>query len=197
MDKYDVFPDIPIKNAGVISAQFLSLGIGNFIAACSHVFELPYGYNGDRDDLLAIFKEGKGTCSTKHAVIATLAKELDLNIFKHVGIYAMTDDIVTGAAEILAEYRLPYLPMLHCFLVFGDRCVDLTEGNQNGKNRPINDFLHTQRVIPAISAKDEYLLYRKAVKDRILLRREMNGVDIKRILRAREKGLALLKARIT
>jgi hypothetical protein len=54
--------------------------------------------------------------------------------------------------------------------------------------------LFTAKVQPNISAKDEYILYRQALKERILRRDELKGVDIKRILHAREEGLAHLKA---
>jgi len=192
VDKLTVLPDKSISNAGIISAEFLSLGIESFKEACRYVHELPYGYNTDRDDLMILFKENKGTCTTKHAVIATLAEELDLPIVKNIGIYGMTEEIVTGTNEILAKYSLPYVPMVHCFLVYGEYLVDLSEGNDNGKNRSIEEFLFTQQVEPKISAKDEYLLYRKALKDHILKRKEMRGVEITKILHAREEGLHCL-----
>ena len=174
----------------------MSLGISLFTDACRYVHELPYGYNTDRDDLMILFKENKGTCTTKHAVIATLAQELDLPIVKSVGIYAMTEEIVTGTDKILTKYRLPYVPMIHCFLVYGEYRVDLSEGNNNGKNRPIEDFFYTERVEPNISAKDEYLLYRRALKDHILKQKELKEVDIQQILHAREEGLNQLKRNI-
>ena len=86
--------------------------------------------------------------------------------------------------------------MVHCFLVYQNYGVDLTEGNNNGKNEPIDEFLYTEAVIPNISAKDEYLLYRKALKERILLREELKDIDIKRILQAREEGIKLLKSKV-
>jgi len=196
MDKLTVFPDISISNVGIISAKFLNLGIDSFIDACRYVHTLPYGYNTDRDDLMILFRENLGTCITKHAVIATLAKEMNLLIAKNVGIYAMTEEIVSGTNEILEKFKLPYVPMVHCFLVYGECRVDLSEGNNNGKNRSIEDFLYTQSVEPNISAKDEYVLYRKALKDHILVRKEMAGVDITQILHAREEGLKLLKYNI-
>jgi hypothetical protein len=84
--------------------------------------------------------------------------------------------------------------MVHCFLVYGEHRVDLTEGNHNGKKRSIEDFLYTEKVVPNISAKDEYLLYRRALKDYILTKSEHKGIDLKSLLKAREEGLALLKA---
>lgn len=197
MDKLTVFPDKPISPAGMISAEFLSLGIGSFIDACQYVHALPYGYNTNRDDLMILFKEKKGTCTTKHAVIATLADELDLPVEKLIGIYAMTEELVTGTDEILKKYDLPYVPMVHCFLAYENRRVDLTEGDNNGKNRSIEDFLYTVLVEPNISAKDEYLLYRKALKDHILMRKELESANSIQILRAREEGLKLLEHNIS
>jgi hypothetical protein len=196
MDTISVLPDKKISQAGVISEAFLSLGVDTFIHACDHVHRMPYGYNSDRDDLMILFKEEKGTCTTKHAVIGTLAVELDLPVFKAIAVYAMTESIVTGTDTILEKYRLPYVPMVHCFLAYEDRRVDLTEGNHNGKNRSIEDFLYTEKVVPNISGKDEYLLYRKALTDSILTRDELNGVTVKTILHARQEGLLLLKANI-
>jgi hypothetical protein len=196
VDKLTVLPENAISNAGIVSAEFLKLGINRFIDGCRYVHELPYGYNSDRDDLMILFKENKGTCTTKHAVVATLAHELNLPVEKNLGIYAMTEEIVTGTNEILKKYDLPYVPMIHCFLAFGENRVDLSEGNHNGKNRSIDEFLFTQQVEPNISAKDEYLLYRKALKDHILTRKEMKGVDVRQILHAREDGLVLLKHNI-
>ena len=196
MDKFKVFPEKAITGSGPVSKAFLDLGIKSFQEACRYVHGLPYGYNSDRDDLMILFKEKMGTCSTKHAVIATLAAELGLPITRGVGIYPMTEAIVTGANKILTEYSLPYVPMIHCFLEYGNYRVDLTEGNLNGKNRPIDGFLFTDRVAASISAKDEYMIYRKALSDVILKRDELKGVDIKRILHAREEGLKLLKANL-
>ena len=196
MDKYSVFPDQPIAHSGAVSRQFLSLGIRTFQAACRHVHELPYGYNSDRDNLMILFKEKMGTCTTKHAVIATLAAELDLPVKKNIGIYAMTESIVTGTDSILNTYGLPFVPMIHCFLSDGDHRVDLTEGNANGKNRSIDDFLFVETVIPNISGKDEYLKYRKVLKENILKLTELQDIDIKVILHAREEALELLKANV-
>ena len=196
MDHFNVFPDNIITGEGVFASQFLKSGITTFHEACRYVYELTYGYNSNRDDSLILFSEKKGSCTTKHAVIASLAEELGMPVHKYIGIYAMTEDIVTGTDEILTKYGLSYLPMIHCFLVYENRRVDLTEGNKNGKNKPLDDFLFIEKVIPDISAKDEYLLYRKAVQNIILSREDMKGADMKTILHAREEGIKLLRSKI-
>lgn len=196
MNPLTTLPDKIITPAGSIARIFLSMAITQFVEACRWVHELPYGYNSKRDDGLILFKEKMGTCTTKHAVIATLAEELDIPITKCLGIYPMTETIVTGTQKILTRYDLPYVPMLHCFLEYGNYRVDLTEGNLNGKNGSIDDFLFTTKVTPNITEREEYLVYRQALKDTILARQEMLGINTKRILKAREEGLRLLKSNI-
>lgn len=196
MDQFRLLPEKEIVPGGDISQKFLHLGITSFQSACEFVHKLPYGYNSDRDDGMILFKEGFGSCTTKHAVIATLAQELGLPVVKHIGIYAMSEVLVTGTAVILAKYDLPYLPMIHCFLVCNSYRVDLTEGNFNGKNGPIDQLLYMEAVQPDIPAKEEYLIYRKALKNDILKRPEFKAVELKTVLMAREEGLAVLKANL-
>ena len=196
MQTINALPDKKITDAGVVSKIFLIQGVATFQEACRRVHRLPYGYNADRDDLFALFQEGKGTCTSKHAVIATLARELALPVEKHIGIYAMTEALVTGTQTIINRYQLPYLPMVHCFLQADTIRVDLTAGNRNGKNGPIKEFLFTMPVAPNISGKEEYLLYRKALKEVILLKSEFSNIDINTVLKARQEGLEQLKANI-
>ncbi len=197
MDIYTIFPNPTIVEKGIVSKKFLNLKIKNFWNACIYVHNLPYGYNSTPDDIMILFKEGFGSCTTKHAVIATLAEELGIAVHKMIGIYAMTEDIVTGTNQILKKYHLPYIPMIHCFLVYDSFRVDLTEGNDNGKNHQIEEFLVTKKVIPNFSDKDEYLIYKKALKNHILKRKEMKGITIIDVLRARIESIALLRSKVS
>lgn len=197
MEKHTIFPDPAIDRTGIVSRRFLELNVKTFRDACRYVQSLPYGFNSIRDDLMILFKEGYGTCTTKHAVIATLAEELAIPVLRMLGIYAMDEHLVTGAERILAKYKLPYVPMIHCFLAYMDHRVDLTEGNHNGKNHPIEDFLYTEKVLANISEKNEYLLYRKALQELILTRPEMHDIRIADLLRARLEGVALLRLKVS
>ena len=196
MYPYTIFPDREISGGGRISRSFMSLDIHRFIEACKFVHELPYGYNSDRDDLMILLKERFGSCTTKHATIATLAQELALPISRGVGVYAMTEALVGGTGRILADYNIPYVPMIHCYLEYNGRKVDLTEGNRNGKNQSINEFLFTQQVEANISAKAEYLIYRGALAELLRARGELKGIEMKKLLQAREEGIKLLRANI-
>ncbi|MBY9006906.1 MAG: hypothetical protein KGD63_09115 [Candidatus Lokiarchaeota archaeon] len=193
MNSYDHLPKEKIKPLGIISKKFIELGIGSFSDACNFVHNKKYGYNTNYDDKLIFFKEKMGTCTTKHAIIAGLAEELNIPLYKYIGIYRFTKEISKGTDEILKKYGLPYVPMVHCFLVFKDYKFDLTEGNKNGKKKSIDNFIHTEKVSPFISRKDEYLLFKKVLKEKILPSEEMKDIAERIILKAREECITLLK----
>ena len=70
MDPFSLLPDIKIDVGGDIAEKFQQLGINSFQAACAYVHKMPYGYNSDRDDLMVLFKEGCGSCTTKPEMMA-------------------------------------------------------------------------------------------------------------------------------
>ncbi|MFX1376814.1 MAG: hypothetical protein ACFFA0_13480 [Promethearchaeota archaeon] len=196
MDLYDKLPDAEIKPIGEISKVFLDLGISSFKEACEYVHNMEYGYNTTYKDKLILFIEKMGTCTTKHAVIAGLAEELNIPLHKHVGIYKFTEEISTDTNKVLKKYNIPYVPMAHCFLVYKDFRFDLTEGNCNGKNATIENFIHEEEVDPFISRKDEYLLYKRVLKEKVLPSKEMEGIKERTLLKAREESIILLKENV-
>lgn len=196
MDKLELLPDGEIKSKGDISDKFLELGITSFKEAAIYVQNMDYGYNTNKDDRMILFKEKCGSCTTKHAVIASLAEELDIPLYKNVCVYKFTEEITTGAAEIIKKYNIPYVPMVHCFLVYENLKFDLTEGNYNGKKRAIDDYIHAEKVDPFISRDDEYRLYRKILKEHVMPSSEMKGIKERLVLKAREESIILLKEAI-
>ena len=196
MDSYDKLPDAEIKPVGEMSKKFLELGIKSFKQACEYVHNIEYGYNSNYDDKLIFFKEKMGSCTSKHAVIAGLAKELGIPLYKHVGLYKFTEHIATGTIDIIRKYEIPYVPMVHCFLVYKGLRFDLTEENCNGKNTSINELIYEEKVDPFISRKDEYLLFKNVIKKYVLPSKEMEGIKERSLLKAREESILLLKENI-
>ncbi|MBD3198303.1 MAG: hypothetical protein GF317_24855 [Candidatus Lokiarchaeota archaeon] len=196
MDTYDNLPDKIIIPKGKISEKFLDLGISSFKEACLYIHDAKYGYNSNYDDQMIFFKENKGSCTSKHAVIAALAQELGISLYKKVAIYKLTEEITDGANDVMKKYNVPYIPMQHCFLVYKDYRFDLTEGNNNGKKTSIEEFIHTEQVEPFISKKEEYQILKKVLKKKILPSQEMKGIDERTLLKAREEGIKLLKKNI-
>ena len=192
MDSYDKLPDAEIIPLGDISKKFLDLKITSFKEACMFVHKMKYRPNTNINDKMILFKEKCGTCTTKHAVIALLAEELGIPLYKKVCIYKFTEEITTGANTIMKKYEVPYIPMIHCFLVYERYQFDLTEGNNNGKKKPIDEYIHAEKVEPMISSRDEYRLFRKVLKEIIMESEEMQGVSKSNLLKARQEALLLL-----
>ncbi|WP_371804402.1 hypothetical protein [Candidatus Lokiarchaeum ossiferum] len=192
MDSYNQLPNVSLKEGNLMSDLFLKKKILTLIDALEYLHNLPYGYNSNDDKKTILFEEEKGTCTTKHAVAATLAQENGIDLQKHVGIYKMTEDIVAGTQLILDKYNLPFIPMVHCFLVHNGHRYDLTEGNHNGKKCSIEDFIFEQQTNPFISRKDEYLYFRDILTRIIMKSVEFQGKDISIVLKAREEAIDLL-----
>ena len=196
MDSLTCFPKAQLTNNGVVSARLLELKINDFQAAAQFLLDIPYGLNDTKDDPLIAIKDNRGTCTTKHMCFATLAEELSIDVVKTLGIYEMTETIVQGTNNLLKKYQLPYIPHTHCFLEYKNYRVDLTEGNNNGKQTSIEDYIYTQQTKPDISPKEEYLIYKKILQEDILQRPEMSNIGEKTILKAREDGIKLIKANV-
>ena len=193
MDSYDKLPDAEITPVGEISKKFIELGITTFKEACFYVHDSKYGYNSNYDDKMIFFKEKMASCTMKHATIAGLAEELKIPLYKYIGVYKFTEEITTGVEKITQKYNIPYVPMVHCFLVYGDYHFDLTEGNFNGKKRSLEVFIQIEKVDPFISRTVEYKLFKKILKNQILPSKDMEGINERTLLKAREESIKLLK----
>jgi hypothetical protein len=156
----EALPNAVIKPLGLVSDAFLSRGVTTFHQAAYHVKQLPYGYNSSSENAMILFDDGFGTCLTKHGVIARLAEELELSVYRYEGLYPLTEKIVTGVDTILAEYGLPYIPRTHCFLASEKDYIDLTDGNCTGKNGLIQTYLKMYQVKPEQTQTEEDETYR-------------------------------------
>jgi uncharacterized protein (TIGR00369 family) len=68
-------PDFALDDGRPLGREFAALGLGSYREAARYVRSLPYGRNTDRSDWRVVLKEGRGACSTKHALLAELARE--------------------------------------------------------------------------------------------------------------------------
>jgi hypothetical protein len=58
-----------MSQASVIQFLLVQKGITTFQQALEYIHRLPYGRNADRADYRLVLKEGKGTCSTRQALL--------------------------------------------------------------------------------------------------------------------------------
>ena len=126
-------PSFALDAERPLGRRFAAMGISDYVEAARHVRSLPYGRNADRSDWRLVLEEGRGTCSTKHALLAELARENGLPVSLMLGVYEMDGANTPGVGAVLEHHGLPFVPEAHCYLAHDGRRVDLTrEGAGDG-----------------------------------------------------------------
>jgi hypothetical protein len=181
----EALPNFSLRGGAGPSARFLDLGLRDYHAAARHVHRLPYGRNSDRADFGLVLEEGRGTCSTKHALLAALAREHGLPVQLRLGIYEMNGRNTPGVARVLARYGLDHVPEAHCYLAYRGVRVDLTGVAATG---PIEDFLYEETIEPTGIGDYKIVVHRRFVRGWAAER----GLGSERAWRAREACIAAL-----
>lgn len=148
------------KDKGIVSEEFLNKNIADFSTACQYVSLLPYKRNTDKNDILCVFNDVGGTCSTKHAVLRKLALEhghaeikLMLGIFKMDAVYA------GKIKETLQRFNLKYIPEAHSYLKIEEKYYDFTRSDSD-----YHDFktkLFIEKEIEYDQITEEKILFHK------------------------------------
>jgi len=154
----------PILANGKVSHLARSHGLETFLAAVHHVQSLPYGRTTERSDYRLVLSEGRGTCSTKHALLAALAQENGLAVDLMLGVYEMTEANTPGVGGELSKHGLPSIPEAHCYLRVGDGVIDVTmpEGVPSGAERR---FLHEETISPEDISTYKTTVHRRVLDD--------------------------------
>ena len=133
----------------MISNRFLELGFSNFNSAAEYVQLLPYKRNRDNENLLCVFNDLGGTCSTKHRLLKTLAIE---NNFKELqlmlGIFMMNSTNTSKISQILKNYDLKEMPEAHTYLRIKNQILDFTRKNSSAENF-VNDLVQEMEIQPS------------------------------------------------
>jgi hypothetical protein len=117
-------PDFALDDSPPLGARFAALGILDYRGAARHVRSLPYGRNSDRSDWMLVLNEGRGTCSTKHALLAELARENGRRVALMLGVYEMDEANTPGVGAGPARCA-PYPAGVRRLLAPGDRSRSL------------------------------------------------------------------------
>ena len=148
MRSWDALPDMSLPPAGPLTAEITAHGVTDFRAAGRYLQTLPYGRTANRADFGAVLREGRGTCSTKHALLAALAHEHELAVVLTLGIYQMHERNTPGVGAVLARYALEAVPEAHCYLTYEGMRIDVTRSGAD-PTEPIARFLHEEAIVPA------------------------------------------------
>src|SRR6267142_392889 len=140
----------------------------------------------------AALREGKGTCSTKHALLAALAEEQNVPVVLTLGIYAMHDRNTPGVGTVLARYDLPSLPEAHCYLTHEGRRIDVTRSGAD-PTEPITELLYEEAIVPEQIREYKLILHRRFMQNWVTSHaEEVRGRSFEDMWRIREECIAAL-----
>jgi hypothetical protein len=179
-------PSVALHAGRLLGRRFAALGLGDYREAARYVRNLPYGRNSDRSEWRLVLEEGRGTCSTKHALLAELARENGLPVALVLGVYEMDAANTPGVGAVLREHGLRCVPEAHCYLAHNGARVDLTR--ERGGAEQIEGFLHEEEIEPHQIGEYKVQAHRDFVR-RWAGRR---CLDPARVWQAREECIAAL-----
>lgn len=138
-----------------------------------YVTQLPYGRTSKREDVSLVLSEQKGTCSSKHALLASVAKENKLTeVSLLVVLFKMSGANTPKVEPVLSQFNLPYIPEAHTVIQVGNTIIDATTPEANFTK--IEDaILHTEVITP------EQIIDYKVIRHQAYLKewREQHAVD--------------------
>ncbi len=179
-------PSFALHTDGSLGRRFAALGLDDYREAARYVRDLPYGRNSDRSDWRLVLTEERGTCSTKHALLAELARENGRPVALVLGVYEMDGANTPGVGAVLREHGLRCVPEAHCYLAHEGARVVLTR--ERGGAEQIEGFLHEEEIEPHQIGEYKVQAHREFVR-RWAARR---GPDPESVWRAREECIAAL-----
>ena len=183
-------PNFPLDPTLPIGGLFLQRGCGDFRSAVALVRSIPYGRTSSRSDFRRVLDEGRGTCSTKHALLRGLAREHEQPVLLYLGIYEMSEANTPGVGQILERYGLTSVPEAHCYLRWHGAPIDAT-GIEGGD--PLRSLLHEEEIEP-----EDVGEYKPAVHRRFLESwATASNLDATRAWGAREACIRMLEGRST
>jgi hypothetical protein len=186
---------VNFRIAGPITAAFLLMGKRDLRAAGQHVRGLPYSRNSRPDDPLIVLAEGRGTCSTKHALLRRLAIEQELDIALVLGIYEMSEQNTPGVGNVLNQHGLASLPEAHCYLYAAGNRIDVTRATNWAPTHAISHFLHEETIDPTQITGYKTALHKRFLSTWIADHDGLGGRSLEDIWAIREECIASLSER--
>ncbi|MGE0683545.1 MAG: hypothetical protein AB7P69_21925 [Candidatus Binatia bacterium] len=191
MHSWQALPEAVLHSVGPISTALIDRGAANFRTAGRYLHQLPYGRNTNRADFRLVLTEGRGTCSTKHALLAELARERHLSVVLTLGIYEMHERNTLGVGPVLDKYELSYLPEAHCYLTYEGMRIDVTRSGM-GPTEPIRQFLHEEAITPEQIGNYKIRLHQQFLRQWVTNTALTHRLSFEEIWRIREECITEL-----
>lgn len=130
------------------SKTFLEFEVQSFSEAMNFIKNLPYGRNSNRKDFELVLKEQQGTCSSKHALLKSLADENQhFEVKLMLGIFKMNGINTPKVKNTLNKYSFEYIPEAHNYIKIEDKIFDCTTSNSSELNFK-NDLIQEIEIEP-------------------------------------------------
>lgn len=181
----EALPDFGLDCSTALGGWFEAKGLTGYRGAARHVRDLPYGRNSDRANYRLVLEENRGTCSTKHAVLAALARDHGSPVELRLGIYKMDGRNTPGVGPVLSRHGLLSVPEAHCYLAYRGTRVDLTRAAPGGA---IDCLVHEEVAEPAAIGSYKAEMHKRFVASWASER----GLDSERVWRVREECISAL-----
>lgn len=141
------FPDFRLEQ-GPYSQLLREQSITTFHEACSWIQQLPYGRISNKEDLNLVLSEKRGTCSSKHGLLALIAEENGHpEIQLMAGVFMMSPETHPELEGFFLGKPYAVLPEMHCYLRYNGERFDLTTP-QDRMDRIASKFTREQRIEP-------------------------------------------------
>jgi hypothetical protein len=153
----------PIHPSGALCDEVLALGLSSFDQLAGYVRSLPYGRTSNTTEPRAVLLEKRGTCSSKHHLLAAVAHECEHSeVQLTVGIYEMSEKNTPGVGAVLRSASLLSIPEAHCYLTVSGERFDFT-GLSSGSSSPFDALLGEHIILPTELPQMKVRLHMHAV----------------------------------
>lgn len=182
--------DYKLTSKDKLTKLVKSNGIETWNELTKFIKNLPYGRNKNRTDFGLVLSEQKGTCSSKHAFLKSIA---DLNNVPNVelviGIYRMTELNTPKIGTELTDNSIEFIPEAHCYLKINDKRIDLTS-EQSEFKKIKKDIIQEKEIKPEQVAEFKVDYHKKFIKS--WLSKTKSKLEFHQIWHIREKCIANL-----
>jgi hypothetical protein len=184
---------VPLIASEKLSTLLIKQGITTWQEAAKYIQDLPYGRNKNREDVSLVITERKGTCSSKHALLKTIADENKIaNVKLLIGMYKMTQKNTPGIKDHILKSSLSYIPEAHCYLKINEERVDFTAPTSSIKQIE-KDIISETEIAPSQVAQWKVDFHKQFIKDWRIS--ENIKMDFDTIWNLREKCISSLSAK--
>jgi len=162
------FPNLlatPLRVRHPLCDAVIAAGFDRLDQLAVHVQGLPYRRPLQQSHPLAVLREGCGTCSSKHLLLARVAQASGrFDVMLTVGVYDMDEDNTPGVGQVLAKAGVPSLPEAHCYLTVDHQRLDFT-GLPRGRRSVFSALVQEHFPSPDALIERKAAVHRQAIAD--------------------------------